>query len=79
MKNAVEIIAINIFSELNNSDWNGKVTYNKNGKTYVGCFYQDSFWKKIDYPTKQQKGCKILKGVHEAIISDYQKRGHNWG
>ena len=78
MKNSIEIIAINQFSELNNSDWNAKVTYTKNGKMYVACVYANSFWKRIEYPTKQQKGGKVLKGLHEAIISDYQKRGFNW-
>ena len=75
MSNSIEIIEMNYFSDLNASEWNYKVTYTKNGKTYCGCFYNDSFNKKIFFPQKQQKGCKNLKGLHVAIIENFNKRG----
>ena len=78
MKNLIKIIETNYFSELNSTEWNCKVVYSKNGKTYVGCYYNDSFNKSIFFPQKQQKGCKALKGLDLAIVEDFQKRGYNY-
>jgi hypothetical protein len=65
-KQTITIETLNYFADLNSADYNGKVLYKKNGKSYLAHIYLDFFWKKVYFP-KQPKECKVLVGLEQAI------------
>ena len=66
MTTQISIQTLNYFGELEGENFNAKVRYTKNGKSYVACIYLDFFWKKVYFP-KQIKGYKVLSGLDYAI------------
>lgn len=75
MKAEISINKVNYFGNLTNNNYNAKVLYAKNGKTYLAHVYIDFFNKSISTP-KQPKECKILSGFSNSIL-DYAKKT-NW-
>lgn len=66
--NTISIIESNYFGHTETNDFNAKVLYSKNGKTYLAHVFIDFFNKKVHtFKVKQPKECKILKGFSEAI------------
>ena len=68
MTKAIKIIDFNFFGkETGSNEWNSKVVYQKNGKTYVAQLFMESFRREFFAPRTQEKGHKLLAGVLDAI------------
>ena len=66
MTTQINILNLNYFGELEGENFNAKVVYTKNGKSFHACIYLDYFWKDVYFP-KQPKECKVLSGLEQAI------------
>lgn len=68
MATSITIEFVNYFGSKSYDDFNAKVLYKKNNKSYLAHVYIDWFNKKV-YTCKQYqaKECKVLKGLNEAL------------
>ena len=79
----IEIISVNFFGDTTDKrspvygkDWNTKVHYRKNGKSYLATVYIDYFNGYV-FIYKQPKGYKALKGLELAIKKHEKLRERN--
>lgn len=63
---SITIETVNYFGNDKSRNFNAKVLYVKNGKTYLAHVDIDYFNKRVYIP-KQTKECKVLKGLEQAI------------
>lgn len=66
MKN-IKIVTVKYFGEIEDSDFNGTVFYQKYGNRYIARFYVDFFWRRIYIPKKQPKYYKALVGLEQSL------------
>lgn len=66
---AIEIISFKYFGEDSEStEWNARVVYKKNNKSYNCILFVDYYKKELFIPKKIQfNECKVLSGIEQAI------------
>ena len=62
----ITIEAVNYFGDSEDRNFNAKVIYTKNGKSYLAHIDIDFFNRRVHIP-KQPKECKVLAGFDAAI------------
>lgn len=68
MKVNIEITKVYYHGEKTGTDdFNAKVLYKKNGKTYLAHVYVDFFNRYIHEGANQPKECKVLHGLMTAV------------
>ena len=68
----ITIEKVNYLGDLEDRNYNAKVMYTKNGKSYLAHVDIDYFNKRVHIPN-QPKECKILSGFEAAIKSNQFK------
>jgi len=70
MKNSIIITSYNYFGDMPTQEFNARVLYAKNGKTYLCDVYVDYFNKRVYTNKKQKLECgKVLKGLDSALLN----------
>jgi hypothetical protein len=63
----IKIIEVNFFGKNTGTyDYNAKVRYAKNGKSYIAHIYVSYLIKKVIVSYNQPKECKVFNGLEEA-------------